>query len=316
MGPESWGIVGGVIGIVATGILVFIFWRLTSRQTDELRNFLVDTIAASTDDQAATKRLIEDRLKSGELRGKIVKDSHGKAHIDFEITLAEGGRGTDSRRTSNRGKLNLLNIGIVFFGLFSFLRLLVHPSSKLASWDMWAFFALSITMALVIFGQMLRQAPKKLPDRMNELKQGWTYLLDQVRILPKEMLSLVKRFKNTRLTWKPQWSHLSSEEVKGYARFFLESLAVFGAMTTFAISWISGVRDGFVFNMGLVWFAFILMGWAKGVPFKLLIPGCMLFVFLALIQLGITPWSFLAVAFYVAVFFISKFLPQPYEIEP
>ncbi len=82
---EAWGIALGVIGIVATAILGFVFWWLTSRQTNELRSFLVDVIVSTTDHPNDMKRLIADRLRTGELRGEVVKGSDGKYHINWAV---------------------------------------------------------------------------------------------------------------------------------------------------------------------------------------------------------------------------------------
>src|SRR4030042_1981575 len=229
MGLESWGIVIVVIAILATAILGFVFWRLTSRQTEELRNFLVDAISASTEDPDTTKRLIDDRLKSGNLRGKVIKRADGRHQIQFEMmATAKIGIGSHAS-TSNQSKPNLLNIGILFFGLFSYFRLILHPSPGL-SYYMWAFLALSIIMAVVIFVQMLSQIGTTWPNGIIELKEGWTQLLDQIRSLPRWIGSLVQKLRNLRHTPNPQW-HWS--KLRDFPKFFLEALAIFGVVVAF-----------------------------------------------------------------------------------
>jgi hypothetical protein len=83
---EEWGIALGAIGILATAILGFVFWWLTTKQTNELRNFLVDAIASATEDPITTKRLIADRFKTGELRGRVFKGPDGQYHIGWDET--------------------------------------------------------------------------------------------------------------------------------------------------------------------------------------------------------------------------------------
>jgi len=81
MGIECWGLVVGVLGVIATTVVAILIYKWTRRRTDETIEFMINLIVNSAGDPDTVRRLLDDYEGTGRWRGKVTRGASDIIHI-------------------------------------------------------------------------------------------------------------------------------------------------------------------------------------------------------------------------------------------